>query len=209
MRQEEQDEERGLLMDPREQRNTKRGSIVSLNKDDEDIERILGERRYQYILAVIGDSKESNPIVTLRIHGKLMKAYIDDGSEISLLSKKRWQDIGKPYMKESDVKARNTNTEVPIIGQSKINLEIPGKSSKEEVFYIVEDLTSEVITGRSYLKQYQTFKHDYKNNCIFLGPNKLPIWFESKRSKLVLKANKDETIAPGSYQDFPSEGVSQ
>uniref|UniRef100_A0A0N5C0I4 RNA-directed DNA polymerase n=1 Tax=Strongyloides papillosus TaxID=174720 RepID=A0A0N5C0I4_STREA len=181
----------------REMTSGREGSIISLDHADEEIDKLLEKRGYSLVLSIISEDKNSElPIVILRIGVILMKTYIDDGSAVSLMSKRRWMQIGKPELEHSEIIVKNTNKEIPLLGKVELSMGIPNRPSIKETFYIAENLTFEVLVGRSFLKQYGSYKHDYRRKCIHLGRYQLPLGYEGPKSKLVLKTDQEKIIQP-------------
>uniref|UniRef100_A0A0K0FWL4 Uncharacterized protein n=1 Tax=Strongyloides venezuelensis TaxID=75913 RepID=A0A0K0FWL4_STRVS len=83
------------------------GSVSSLINDDKEIDKLLEKKKYSFILSIINI---------------LMKTYVDDGSEIFLMRKKRWRKIGEPTLEDSDLIAKNTNAEISILGKVELTI---------------------------------------------------------------------------------------
>uniref|UniRef100_A0A0N5C3L2 RNA-directed DNA polymerase n=1 Tax=Strongyloides papillosus TaxID=174720 RepID=A0A0N5C3L2_STREA len=159
------------------------GSMISLGPDDLEIDKLLEMRGY--VLNVIGNNNLEMPIVVLKIGKVLMKAYIDDGSEISLMSKRRWIQLGKPKIEESDLVAKNTNAEIPILGKIELNIGVPDKELTKETFFIVEDLHLDVLIGGQPTDDCLLYIKPHKTNSI-------PFQIQPIRGVNVMKNNQTQ-----------------
>uniref|UniRef100_A0A0N4ZD94 CCHC-type domain-containing protein n=1 Tax=Parastrongyloides trichosuri TaxID=131310 RepID=A0A0N4ZD94_PARTI len=178
---------------------------LSLVEDADEDMKMKDKRRKGGVFA-LAVSKEENedgyPLVLLEIAYKFMEVFIDDGSDISLMSEERWIQLGSPKLTIECLKIKNTNDAVTSMGRVNLWVGIPKKQRIEEEFHVVKGLNLPVLIGRTYLKNFGSFGHDYVQNTIRLGRSTLKIRYANKTKKLILRTAIAQTIAPGETQDF-------
>uniref|UniRef100_A0A0K0FT34 Reverse transcriptase domain-containing protein n=1 Tax=Strongyloides venezuelensis TaxID=75913 RepID=A0A0K0FT34_STRVS len=142
------------------------------------------------------------PFIRIQINDTHQDKKKDDGSELSLINKNIWIQIRQLYLETDDLLVKNTNGDIPIIEKLELFIEVSSKTTIEEMFYVVEDLTTEILAGRTFLRNFKSYKHNYQRKCIYFSLYKLPIWFDNNISKLVLKNQFRENYITSRFPGF-------
>uniref|UniRef100_A0A0K0FRB5 RNA-directed DNA polymerase n=1 Tax=Strongyloides venezuelensis TaxID=75913 RepID=A0A0K0FRB5_STRVS len=146
------------------------------------------------ILALEATEGIHHPFINCRMNGMVRKIYVDDGSALSLINHDEWRRIGEPLLSETLTRIDNTHNQLVVLGKCEVKIEINNRVWKKETLYVVEGMIFPVIIGRSYLKQYGTFTHDYDRRILRIGKYVIPIEGEEN---FKLMTYRTEVIQPG------------
>ncbi|CEF61512.1 Aspartic peptidase domain-containing protein [Strongyloides ratti] len=148
-------------------------------------------------MCVINDLDTNFPAITVYLNRRYRKvAYIDDGSTTSLISQQCWESIGQPLLRKTEVSIENTHDKLEINGVVTLEVKLSETVIIKDVFYVVKDLLFPVILGRSFLKQFLVYIHDYRNRIIRLGKINIHT-IQEREMKIQLRNAKTLLIAPG------------
>uniref|UniRef100_A0A0K0EVV9 CCHC-type domain-containing protein n=1 Tax=Strongyloides venezuelensis TaxID=75913 RepID=A0A0K0EVV9_STRVS len=110
--------------------------------------------------------------IIMNINETWLQVFIDDGSDVSLMSEKRWIQLGRPYLESTTAWIDNTHSSVGFLGVTELGVSARKLKQIKERFYVTQGLILGVIIGRTFLSKYPRYVHNYskeKKNFINTG----------------------------------------
>uniref|UniRef100_A0AAF5RSV9 Peptidase A2 domain-containing protein n=1 Tax=Strongyloides stercoralis TaxID=6248 RepID=A0AAF5RSV9_STRER len=126
---------------------------------------------------------KNRPVAVVRVNYNVCSVYIDDGSDISLISEERWTRFGKPEPTEANTKMNNTHEEFKSLGIVKLPVELNYWVKVNESFFITKGLKVPVLLGRTFLRKFGVFRHNYQRGELQLGDYMLSEWINPEEKE--------------------------
>uniref|UniRef100_A0A0N5BQL0 CCHC-type domain-containing protein n=1 Tax=Strongyloides papillosus TaxID=174720 RepID=A0A0N5BQL0_STREA len=132
----------------------------------------------------------------------MTQVFIDDGSDVSLISEEQWILFGSPPVEPTDAWVDNTHDRIKFKGVTLLKVCTVNLRETEERFYIVPDLTLNIIIGRTFLSKYSKYVHNYEKHTVTIGNSIIPKAWADPHRNLVLVATANTTLQPGKGMNF-------
>uniref|UniRef100_A0A0N5C478 CCHC-type domain-containing protein n=1 Tax=Strongyloides papillosus TaxID=174720 RepID=A0A0N5C478_STREA len=176
--------------------------ILQFTEKEKKLEEAARKAGYILMLQSFSNNRAKHtPTIIMNIANKWVQTYIDDGSDISLISEQRWRSLGQPTIKKNSTWIGNTNEQIVTKGTTYLRIRM-GRRRVMEEFYVVKGLTMDFLIGRTFLSRFSKYMHHYGQETITIGNYVFPKSWNDYRKKLVLMTTRNTTLLPGMGQDF-------
>ena len=160
------------------------------------------KKRDRKVLSVRrSDRPENGQYVKVRVNGKETRFHLDTGADCTIISKKEWEQLGRPPLRSTNTRVTCANkTQLPLLGKFRANVEYRNEKDTGYVY-----VTSAAITliGIDFVKSLRIWRElekskydthmkykEYKGYDSSSGDGKAPSQLSSQKKKEKRERNR-------------------
>uniref|UniRef100_A0A0N5BUR8 RNA-directed DNA polymerase n=1 Tax=Strongyloides papillosus TaxID=174720 RepID=A0A0N5BUR8_STREA len=111
--------------------------VLPFDEDDEKLREAAIQAGYALMVRItLLDRFRHTPTILMNVHGKWTQVFIDDGSDVSLISEEQWILFGSPPVEPTDAWVDNTHDRIKFKGVTLLKVCTVNLRETEERFYI-------------------------------------------------------------------------
>ena len=156
---------------------------------DERISPVLANAQYDPL-------KPNTLYLSLKINNKGVKALLDSGAEVTLISKKLANNLNlRINTTENNIKFIAANKQTMMVrGWTIINLKL-GQLKQIQRAYVIEDLSTDFLLGLDWIKRNGS-KIDFEKNTLKIGNQTFELLIKEKQSSFSVSTSRQIQIEP-------------
>ena len=107
----------------------------------------------EYMINTVTSAERREITVGVHLNGKLVDMVVDTGADVSILSQKEWQEIGKPPLSKTHCMLRAySGSEIPVLGQTEVQIEYGSQKKHLPVIVVPQ---GRPLMGKPWLQKIQ------------------------------------------------------